>query len=146
MKIIVSFTLATLLSLVSFAASKNIRGDASGHDLFPLERKLESLCQDNVACQQLGLEGECCPTAGGLMLDCCAPRECALVPACAALSLSEGPMCCPTDDGVFLACCTEEVPEQEVGPACSAKPQCQSLGLEGDCCPVSLISLFAAGA
>eukprot|EP00405_Crypthecodinium_cohnii_P029786 CAMPEP_0206500440 /NCGR_PEP_ID=MMETSP0324_2-20121206/52464_1 /ASSEMBLY_ACC=CAM_ASM_000836 /TAXON_ID=2866 /ORGANISM="Crypthecodinium cohnii, Strain Seligo" /LENGTH=140 /DNA_ID=CAMNT_0053987565 /DNA_START=90 /DNA_END=513 /DNA_ORIENTATION=+ len=49
-----------------------------------------------------GLDGDCCPTADGHVLDCC-QATCVEHPACAADGLKG--QCCPTTDGVMLDCC-----------------------------------------
>lgn len=83
----------------------------------------EAACEKHSMCEGLGLEGECCPTADGVYLDCC-QRECSTRSACAELDGN----CCPTDDGTMLDCCS---PPKE----CSAHSKCAEL--DGDCCPTA---------
>eukprot|EP00980_Cylindrotheca_fusiformis_P021423 scaffold8288_cov129-Cylindrotheca_fusiformis.AAC.1 len=121
-------------------------------------------CSSNPMCANLGLEGECCPTTSGLILDCCesspvntptnvpmlnptaqGPASCSANPVCANLGL-EGE-CCPTTSGFILDCCESPVTTPTNAPvlnptaqgpvSCSANPVCANLGLEGECCPTT---------
>jgi hypothetical protein len=64
-------------------------------------------CSANPKCKELGLKGQCCPTAHGKFLDCCKntppPRECSKNAVCARKGLTGD--CCPTSDELFLDCC-----------------------------------------
>ena len=101
-----------------------------------LQEDLGATCGVNPVCAAMGLEGACCPTADGVMLDCC-NRGCEVHDACSGLAES----CCPTPDGVELECCdhTEELAKLLSGKnpsdKCSSHPTCAGLGLEGVCCP-----------
>ena len=80
-------------------------------------------CSAYAACASLGLTGDCCPTAQGVALGCCAlggapdspvgpaskdtlskPASCSAHTGCAALGLTGD--CCPTAAGVALGCCS----------------------------------------
>eukprot|EP00980_Cylindrotheca_fusiformis_P018056 scaffold5780_cov102-Cylindrotheca_fusiformis.AAC.3 len=119
-------------------------------------------CSANPVCAGLGLEGECCPTTSGLILDCCdsspvnaptnapvtnppipplpiptlSPVAPAVQAQCASnsvcASLGLEGQCCPTTEGVTLDCCNPPVQAQ-----CESNPVCASLGLEGQCCPTT---------
>lgn len=112
-------------------------------DPLPILEDIKS-CSAHEKCQ--GLEGDCCPNAGGAMLDCCAAK-CSQHPKCQGL---EG-YCCPTADGTLLGCCdlghaeplearllTDDEPSEarlltDDVKSCSTHPKCA--GLEGECCP-----------
>jgi hypothetical protein len=67
-----------------------------------------SECSVNAGCANL--EGNCCPTAEGLMLGCCDAvigTTCGANKGCADLGLLEG-FCCPTPEGLYLDCCTNQ--------------------------------------
>ena len=84
----------------------------------------ERSCQAYPKCQ--GLEGDCCPTVAGVMLDCC-DAQCSAHEGCVGLP----GFCCPAMDGMILECCKESSSE------CSAHDECASLGLTGSCCPTT---------
>merc|ERR1719383_941347 len=97
----------------------------------------ERSCQAYPKCQ--GMEGDCCPTADGVMLDCC-DAQCSAHEGCVGLTGS----CCPTTDGITLECCSgmthvETNVSTKAGfdyeRSCQAYPKCQ--GMEGDCCPTA---------
>jgi hypothetical protein len=69
-------------------------------------------CSAHPECAKLNLAGNCCPSDGGTMLDCCekvyhsaaeAAAQCSKYTACSAAGLSGE--CCPTKEGVMLECC-----------------------------------------
>lgn len=74
-----------------------------------------SSCSSNPACANLGIAGECCPTADNIMLGCCnehsspqtqqetSESTCQSNQDCAAIGLLG--KCCPTADGTMLGCC-----------------------------------------
>jgi len=70
-------------------------------------------CSAHTECSKLDLAGDCCPSDGGTMLDCCekvyTEREvqalCSTHTVCAALGHKDA--CCPTAEGVMLECCDQ---------------------------------------
>jgi len=72
-------------------------------------------CVSNPACANLGIAGECCPTADNIMLGCCnhpsspqahedsSASSCESNDSCAGMGLLG--KCCPTADGTMLGCC-----------------------------------------
>ena len=91
-------------------------------------------CSAYTGCASLGLSGDCCPTAQGIALGCCAlgrapdspvgpaskvapskPTSCSAYTGCAGLGLSGA--CCPTAAGVALGCCSLGLaPDSSVEP------------------------------
>lgn len=96
-----------------------------------------SSCQANSVCNDLGLEGFCCPTVDGWTLDCCSGVEveenCQENAKCAELELTGA--CCPTSDDKYLDCC-DAVPDKCADPdACeivSARSYAQSVQAGND--------------
>jgi endo-1,3(4)-beta-glucanase len=84
----------------------------------PTDEGSSTRCQQNKACADAGLSGECCPTAEGDFLQCCGvPNSsdkgksagenggsCQQNEACAQAGLFGE--CCPTAEGTFLECCS----------------------------------------
>eukprot|EP00966_Prymnesium_polylepis_P261809 6047680-Prymnesium_polylepis.1 len=82
---------------------------------------MQAACAAHSGCATFGLQGDCCPTPGGVSLGCCdaalllpppsspsvalTPTSlesgCGAHPGCAALVGD----CCPASRGVFLGCC-----------------------------------------
>mmetsp|Transcript_53755 Transcript_53755/g.149129 ORF Transcript_53755/g.149129 Transcript_53755/m.149129 type:complete len:512 (-) Transcript_53755:133-1668(-) len=58
-------------------------------------------CSANPACKTQGLQGNCCPTDGGVTLGCCPVAACEAHPKCHGMWGN----CCPTDGGERLWCC-----------------------------------------
>ena len=125
--------LATALFFGNTSANKNIRGTTAFERM--LQDDLGTQCSLNPVCAAMGLEGACCPSADGVMLDCCETRSCDAQAACEGLAGS----CCPTTDGVELECCdhTEALAELLHGDKCAAHANCAALGLEDACCPTA---------
>jgi hypothetical protein len=86
----------------------------------PSELAESAQCSANLACANLGLRGECCPTSIGIQLDCCDQ---------AALSTPTPP--------TLNSSTTESNRTTPLPAECSAHADCASLGLDGDCCPTS---------
>merc|ERR1712151_1192016 len=96
-------------------------------------------CKKHKKCEELKLEGYCCPAADGKMLDCCSqsdtvaswqPKDTGDGKKCSAhkdCSKLEGD-CCPNKDGKILDCCEAE---------CKKHKKCEELKLEGYCCPAA---------
>lgn len=99
---------------------------------------LGASCEKNPVCVLQGVEGECCPTAEGVFLDCC-NRECSVHSACEENSLDAA--CCPTADGVELECCDHQPKIEEIREAMNANKLCSAhslcANLDGDCCPTT---------
>lgn len=75
-----------------------------------------TLCAAQPKCVQLNLVGDCCPTSGGAVLDCCSIAAAPSPPAvkgisslCSAHRACRGHdgHCCPTGEGAMLYCCSE---------------------------------------
>lgn len=64
--------------------------------------------------QNVDGEGDCCPNAAGVYMDCCypEPEECSANNLCRKQGKTEG-VCCPREDGVYDECCTAK-PEPPV--------------------------------
>ena len=92
-------------------------------------------CQASDACNALGLEGFCCPTVDGWMLDCCdgvaVEETCSENAACVELELTGA--CCPAQNGKYLDCC-EALPndclESNSCEVISSRSYAQSVQLE----------------
>lgn len=89
-----------------------------------------SSCALNPVCALQGVEGECCPNADNVMLDCC-NRECSAHTQCNGLD----EQCCPSNDGINLECCDHEPKLAQIRSSCSAHSRCH--GLDGACCPTT---------
>lgn len=84
------------------------------------------------SCSDLGIVGQCCPTAKGSWLDCCDhSAACSANPECAAEGI-EGD-CCPTKTGTNLGCCSGGPPNPTTptpaGDPCVTGP----CGPSGEC-------------
>jgi len=70
-------------------------------------------CSAHPECSNLNLAGNCCPSDGGTMLECCekvyteqvVQAQCSTHTACSAAGLAGA--CCPTVEGVMLECCDQ---------------------------------------
>lgn len=68
-------------------------------------------CSAHPECSKLSLEGNCCPSDGDTMLECCEKvyterevlAQCSTHAACSDAGLAGA--CCPTSEGVMLQCC-----------------------------------------
>ena len=132
MKMFRTIAFAAVLASASAADKKNIRGASAFERM--LRADFGTKCESNPVCAALGLEGACCPSADGVMLDCC-NRSCEAHSACEGLGEPEN--CCPTPDGVELACCdhTEKLAESQ--HQCGFHPRCADVPLADACCPTT---------
>ena len=99
-----------------------------------------ALCVQNSECNNLGLQGECCPTTTGVFLGCCAfsssSSKTPPPPPKPISKNSEPPQSTisSTPNGIRD---TSPDPSSSSLASCASNPHCQALGLLGDCCPTS---------
>ena len=76
-------------------------------------------CEAHFNCVELGLSGDCCPTAAGINLGCCGGGD-------SGGDNSSG----ENSEGVETSTNTDDS-----GSSCSDHPECADSGLSGNCCP-----------
>lgn len=76
----------------------------------------QSMCFQNSQCQNLGLQGECCPTTAGVYLGCCSR-----------------PTLAKNDPKSTM----QSARDDQSSSSCASNPSCYFLGLLGDCCPTA---------
>lgn len=77
-------------------------------------------CSSHPECAKLNLAGDCCPSSGGTVLECCekvytefeAADQCKSHQGCALIGLQGS--CCPTSAGVMLECCDQDLGKDEL--------------------------------
>jgi len=134
------------------------------------------MCEANAVCNELGLEGSCCPTTAGMFLACCdgmvVEESCDLNPTCAGMvgrrncyriyagvpGIIFSPQCsffpkqglegacCPTSDGFGYLDCCDVVPDEDVQSTLSYLEFLENGGASGASTAIMSTGLLLAAA